>query len=116
MKPILRAVPKLFFSSLFMFGIFLTSAGSLMAQEKGVEDEALMKPYFFVLLVKGEKRNQDSITVAQIQKAHLENIGRLVEEGKIDIAGPFLDDSDWRGIFIFNVESEDEVKALLEIS
>ncbi len=87
---------------------------SLMAQEKSGEDEAMMKSYYFVVLIKGKNRNQDSTTVAQIQKAHLENIGRLYEEGKIDIAGPFLDDTDWRGIFIFNVQSEAEVRALLE--
>jgi uncharacterized protein len=44
----------------------------------------------------------------------MENIKRLYEEGKLDIAGPFADDSDWRGIFIFNVETEEEAVSLLK--
>lgn len=99
---------------LFVFWFLSLQPFTTAAQEKTVMDEMEMKSYFFVLLTKGEKRDQDSATAAQIQKGHLENIGRLAKEGKIDIAGPFLDDSDWRGIFIFNVESEAEVKALLD--
>lgn len=51
-----------------------------------------MKQYYFVLLTKGNNRTHDSATVQQIQKEHLENIGRLVKDGKIIVAGPFGDD------------------------
>ena len=72
-----------------------------------------MKQYFFVLLRKGAYRQQDSLTVIEIQKGHLDNIDKLYKQGKIDIAGPFLNDTDWRGLFIFNAESEEEVRMLL---
>ncbi|MCB0503762.1 MAG: hypothetical protein KDD32_13855, partial [Bacteroidetes bacterium] len=49
-----------------------------------------------------------------LQKAHLDNIGRLAEEGKLVVAGPFLDEGELRGIYIFNVETMEEAKALTE--
>ena len=73
-----------------------------------------MKQYYFVLLTKGNNRTQDSATVQQIQKAHLENIDRLSKEGKIVVAGPFGDDGNWRGIFIFDAANQEEVEQLLK--
>lgn len=73
-----------------------------------------MKQYYFVMLTKGNNRTQDSITAAQIQKSHLENIGRLAKAGKIIVAGPFGDDGNWRGIFIFDAKSVEEVEELLK--
>jgi uncharacterized protein YciI len=40
-------------------------------------------------------------------------IDKLAQQGKIVVAGPFGDDGSWRGIFIFNCETEMEVKQLL---
>ena len=74
------------------------------------QDMSQMKQYYFVLLSKGPNRNQDSATAAQIQKAHLENIGKLAKEGKLQVAGPFTDDGNFRGIFIFDAGSKEEVE------
>ncbi len=60
----------------------------------------------------GPKRDQDSVETARIQRAHLDNITRLAEEGKLVIAGPFLDGGEVRGIYIFAVESLEEAEAL----
>lgn len=84
----------------------------VLAQDKS--DGSNLKQYFMVILTKGPNRTQDSLTVQKIQKAHLENIGRLHKEGKIDLAGPFADDTDWRGVFVFNVETQEEVEKLLQ--
>lgn len=73
-----------------------------------------MKTYQMVFLYKGPNRNQDSTEAMKIQEAHLANIQRLADEGKLIVAGPFLDDKDLRGIFIFDVETETEVKKLVE--
>lgn len=73
-----------------------------------------MKEYYFVLLTKGENRTQDSATAAQIQSAHIANIDRLANEGKLSIAGPFGDDGDWRGIFILNATSIEQAKQWCE--
>lgn len=66
------------------------------------------------MLLKGENRSQDSATAAMIQKAHLENINRLYNEGKIKVAGPFGDRGNWLGIFIFDCETREEVEMLLK--
>jgi len=42
----------------------------------------------------------------------LKNITRLAEEGKLIIAGPFLDDQPLRGIFIFDVTTIEEARLL----
>jgi uncharacterized protein YciI len=46
--------------------------------------------------------------------AHLRNIRRLADEGALVIAGPFLDDQELKGIFIFNTGSLEEARALAE--
>ena len=38
----------------------------------------------------------------------------LAEEGKLVLAGPFLDEGDLRGIYIFDVETVEEARALTE--
>ena len=86
---------------------------STLAQKLGA-DEYGMKQYVMAFLKRGPSRSQDSTQRAEIQEAHLKNIMRLAAEGKLIVAGPFLDDKNIRGIFIFNVESIDEAKKLTE--
>lgn len=77
-------------------------------------DEYGMKPYVIAFLKRGPKRDQDSATAAELQKKHLENITRMAAEGTLIVAGPFLDEGDVRGIYIFNVATVEEAKALTE--
>ncbi len=76
--------------------------------------ENQVRQYFFVMLIKGPNRDHDSATSANIQDGHMANINRLYYEGKIKVAGPFGDDGNWRGIFIFDCASKEEVEALLK--
>ncbi len=63
----------------------------------------------------GPNRSKDSTTAAELQKAHLANIRRLAEEGKLVLAGPFMDgDPELRGIYLFNTSSVEEARALTE--
>lgn len=64
--------------------------------------EEQIRKYWFVLLTKGNNRTQDSAMARQLQEGHMANIKRLYAEGKLKVAGPFGDDGDWRGIFIFD--------------
>ncbi len=77
-------------------------------------DDYGMKKYVMAFLKRGPNRSQDSITAAQIQSAHLKNIERMAEEGVLVLAGPFLDNSEVRGIYVFNVESVEEARVLTE--
>jgi len=50
--------------------------------------------------------------VQELQKAHLANINRLAEMKKLIAAGPFGDDGNLRGIFVFRVASLQEAQEL----
>jgi uncharacterized protein YciI len=66
-------------------------------------------------LKRGDKWTPEKTpATAELQKAHLANINRLAEMKKLVVAGPFGDDGDLRGIFVFKVASLDEAKALAE--
>lgn len=84
---------------------------SVMAQELGADSYG-MKPMVIAFLKKGPNRNQDSARAAELQRAHLDNINRLAEVGKLVLAGPFLDTGAVRGIYIFDVASVEEARAL----
>lgn len=84
---------------------------SILAKKLGA-DEYGMKTYYFVYLKAGLKRDQTKEEAEKIQRAHMDNIGRLANEGKLIIAGPFLDKGDVRGIYIFNVSSLEEAEQL----
>ena len=73
-----------------------------------------MGRYVMAFLKRGPNRDLDSLKAAQLQAAHMENIGRMAEAGKLLLAGPFMDDGDIRGIYIFDVQSVEEAKALTE--
>jgi uncharacterized protein len=98
---------------LLVFALITLTFSFIAGQEKE-PGKPVMKNYFMVFLKKGPIRNQDSVEVEKIQKAHLENITKLAQSGKLDIAGPFLDDGDLRGIFIFDVSTLEEAKKLTE--
>lgn len=77
-------------------------------------DEYGMKTYVLALLKAGPNRDQDSATAARLQAAHLANIQRMAQEGKLVLAGPFMDEGELQGIYVFNVETVDEARALTE--
>jgi len=72
-----------------------------------------MKRYWLVLLKKGPHRDQDSLSKAKIQEAHLANINRLAKEGKIIMAGPIGAASDIQGIFLMNCKDSSEVESFV---
>ena len=83
----------------------------VLAQKYEADDYG-MAQYVMAFLKSGPNRSQDSLEAARLQTAHLENINRLAEMGKLTLAGPFLDDGEIRGIYIFNVQSVEEAEAL----
>jgi len=88
------------------------SIDSVLAKQLGADDYG-MKTYIMAFLKKGRKRWMiDSVTANKLQKAHLENITRLADEGKLVVAGPFLENTDLRGIYIFDVKTVAEAQQL----
>lgn len=71
-----------------------------------------MKQYVMAYLKAGPNRNLDSLESVNLQRAHMDNIGKMAEAGKLVLAGPFLDDGETRGIYLFNVATLEEAEAL----
>jgi uncharacterized protein YciI len=83
------------------------------AAEYGADDYG-MKKYIIAYLKKGPNRDLDSAAAMQMQIAHMNNIDRMADEGKLVLAGPFFGDGEVRGIYVFNVKTIEEAKALTE--
>ncbi len=105
---------KLFF--IFIFSLPIICNAQTSSDNTPTEEGYDLKQYYFVMLKKGDKRGsiKDTTEINRLQTAHLNNINRLAKEGKILVAGPFGDDGDWRGIFIFDSENEADVIADLK--
>ncbi len=75
-------------------------------------DKYGMKPYVMAFLKTGPNRSGSKEQRAELQRAHMSHIQRLAQEGKLVLAGPFIDGGEWRGIYIFDVASLAEAEAL----
>ncbi|MBX3242202.1 MAG: hypothetical protein KIT80_14525 [Chitinophagaceae bacterium] len=75
-----------------------------------------MKGYLLVVLKTGPNKTTDKDLISESFRGHLANINRLVDEGKLIVAGPFgKNDNQYRGIFILNnVKTAEEAKELLQ--
>ena len=86
-----------------------------LAKELGA-DEMGMKQYVLVILKTGP--NDTSIKGKErkdLFAGHMANIGRLADEKKLVVAGPFgKNDKTYRGLFILNVTSVEEAQRLTE--
>ena len=96
---------------LFLLCCVLFSAS--FAQQSDTNSNG-MKTYYLVFLKTGPNRSQDSITAARIQEGHMAHLNKMANEGKMCLAGPFMDDGDIRGICVYNVNSAEETKTLAE--
>lgn len=84
-------------------------ADSLKADEYG------MKMYVLVILKTGPIQMTDDSMRDSLFTGHLRNIARLVQDGKMVVAGPLgKNDNQYRGIFILNVPTVEEAQSLLQ--
>jgi uncharacterized protein YciI len=84
---------------------------SALAQKVGADDYG-MKQYVMAFLKSGPNHDLDSLEAVKLQSAHMDNIQRMADEGKLIIAGPLMDSGDLRGIYIFDVRTLEEAAAL----
>ena len=75
-------------------------------------DDNGMKTYVMALLKAGPNRNRPREEAQKLQAAHRANINRLAAAGKLVLAGPFADDGELRGIYVFDVATVAEAEAL----
>ena len=84
-----------------------------LAKKTGADDYG-MRRYVLVILRTGPTRVDDAEERKAMFAGHMANMDRLSKEGKLALAGPFGDkDGDWRGLFVFAVDSIDEAKVLV---
>lgn len=79
-------------------------------------DEYGMKKYVLAILKTGPKDAEIKDQArADIFTGHMQNIGKLADEGKLAVAGPFRkNDQNMRGLFILNVETVEEAAKLVD--
>lgn len=84
-----------------------------LAKEYGA-DERGMKMYVLVMLKSGTNTTATKLETDSAFKGHFANMGRLVEENKLIVAGPFeKNDKNYRGLFILNTSSLDEAREIV---
>ena len=87
-----------------------------LAQKLGA-DERGMRKYVLCVLKTGPKDAEIQGKERQeIFAGHFANIGRLADEGKLAVAGPFgKNEKAWRGLYIFNVATVEEAEKLVAL-
>lgn len=86
-----------------------------LAKKLGGNDNG-MKNYVLVILKTGPKDAEiQGKERVDLFAGHMANIGRLADEGKLAVAGPFREnDKGYRGLYIFNVATVEEAKQIAE--
>jgi uncharacterized protein YciI len=110
-------------STLLLFFLFMNVVGFSQETEAKYDenlakslhaDEYGMKKYVFCLLKSGTNTTASKEETKKLFEGHMANINKLAKEGKLVVAGPFMkNDRNYRGIYIFNVETIEEAKALV---
>ena len=107
-------MPPRLLPTLLIVGLALTS---LAAQQKKPWLTAAPDPevttYYVGLLTKGP--NAGTGMKAERKKTLTEQtayINRLAKEGKLLVSGPFVDNGDWQGIYIYKCDSLEEAREL----
>ena len=110
--------------SLFVLAFLCAGTAVLTAEERAFDpelakklgaDERGMKMYVLCILKTGPKDAEiKGDARKEIFAGHFANIGRLADEGKLAVAGPFgKNDKAYRGLYIFNVATIEEAEKLV---
>jgi uncharacterized protein YciI len=114
MKRILTITLLLLFANLSFGQNVNPNYDSTLAKKLGADDYG-MKRYIFVMLKTGSNKTMDKAFIDSCFAGHMANIRRMVDQGKLVVAGPMgKNDNSYRGIFIFNVSTKEEASELLQ--
>jgi uncharacterized protein YciI len=98
---------RIIFSPVLLLSL-LAVAGSVLGQAQSQPD-ATAAQYFFVLLIRPSNAPQLSKDAGEkLQEEHMANIRKMAAEHKLLIAGPFMEDTGLRGIFVFQANSTEQ--------
>jgi len=85
---------------------------STLAKKLKADDYGMHK-YVMCFLKTGPNKSLSADSSKKIQTAHLQNIKDLASQGKLVVAGPFMDKTELEGIFILNVTTVEEAQVLV---
>ncbi len=91
-----------------------------MSQKIEISNESIQqiiasgKQYTVFLYKAGPHRDQPAAEADQIQMEHLRYLFQLRAEGKLVINGGVMDETELKGVGVFNTTDIEEVKRLLE--
>lgn len=90
---------------------------SVLAKKLSADSDGMRK-YMLVILKTGPKDKliTDKKVRDSLFRGHMANINKLAAEQKLSVAGPFeKNDKSYRGIFILNVATIEEARALVDV-
>lgn len=103
---------------LLAIALLLVTSPAVLLQEKPESKEEpahKLVEFQMALLKHGPKwTNVENAETARIRQQHLKNVVSLFDSGKAVIAGPFTDDGEISGVFVFRANSAAEAKAWAE--
>ena len=103
------------FSIATLILLLFTSITFSQEPKKGEEPRVEMATYYVGFLFRGPKWTPEvTPETERIQKGHMAHIREMGASGKLILAGPFMDDGNLRGMFVFRVANMEEAKALAE--
>lgn len=81
----------------------------------GPPEEYEMTTYYVAFLYRGPAWSpEETPERARLQEAHMAHIREMGASGKLLLAGPFTDDGELRGVFVFRTPTLEEAKAVAE--
>lgn len=86
---------------------------TLMIKRTGA-DQYGMKRYVMCFLKTGPNKSLTQDSVKKILGGHMKNMIALESQGKLVLAGPFTDRTEWEGIFVFNCTTVEEAQKLVD--
>jgi len=84
-----------------------------LAKKLGADDLG-MRQYVMCFLKTGPLKVTDEAKRKDLMAGHFGMINRLAKEGKLILAGPFMDGGEFRGIYLFDVKTVEEAQKLTE--
>lgn len=86
---------------------------TMMIRRTGADPYGMRK-YVMCFLKTGPNKDLPKDSVKKIVGLHLKNNEALANQGKLVLAGPFMDGTEWEGIFIFAVPTVEEARKLTD--
>lgn len=95
--------------------LLLTVSLAACAQQ-APEPQYEMTQYVVGFLERGPKWTPEvTPETTKIQEGHMANIKKMAATGKLAVAGPFMDNGDLRGMFIFKEVTVEEARKMAEV-